>query len=127
MVILIINGIRSHDQRVRVTTVWHVLRLRLEERPPIGSEAMNIWHKQSQTSDKGCFSSLWVGRFLAVKTYHITNYSQRPRTWNYHLVRRKQWKRDMSKRNLYTIGLNLIILTLYHIRYNLIILTSYHT
>ena len=55
-------------------------------------EAMNILNKQSRTSDKGCSSSLWVGRLLAVKTYHITNYSQRPRTWNDPLVGRKQWK-----------------------------------
>jgi len=79
---LIINGICSHDQRVPVTTAWRVLKLRLDEWPPIWSEAMNILNKQSRTVNKGCSWSLWVGRLLTVKTYHITNYSQRPRTWN---------------------------------------------
>jgi hypothetical protein len=46
---------------VPVTTAWRVLRLRIEERPPIWRVAANILKKQSRTADKGWFSSLGVG------------------------------------------------------------------
>jgi len=38
---------------VPVTTVWRVLRLRKEERPPIWRVAANILNKQSRRADKG--------------------------------------------------------------------------
>jgi len=47
---------------VPVTTAWRVLRLRMEERPPIRRVAANKLNKQSRTADKGWFSSLGVGR-----------------------------------------------------------------
>ena len=50
------------DRWVPVTTAWHVLRLRMEERPPIGRVAANILNKQSRTADKGWSSRLEVGR-----------------------------------------------------------------
>ena len=47
---------------VAVTTAWRVLRLRVEELPPILRVAANILNKQSRTADKGWSSSLGVGR-----------------------------------------------------------------
>jgi hypothetical protein len=47
---------------VPVTTAWRVLRVRLEERPPIRRLEANILNKQSRTADKVWFSSLGVGR-----------------------------------------------------------------
>ena len=47
---------------VPVTTAWRVLRLRMEERPPIWRVAANKLNKQSQTADKGWSSGLGVGR-----------------------------------------------------------------
>jgi len=49
-------------QWVPVTTAWHVLRLRMEERPPLWRVAMNILNKQSRTADKWWSSSLGVER-----------------------------------------------------------------
>ena len=45
-----------------VTTAWRVLRLRIEERPPIRRVAANKLNKQSRTADEGWYSSLGVGR-----------------------------------------------------------------
>jgi hypothetical protein len=53
--------LRPCDKWVHVTTAWRVLRLRMEERPPIWSVAGNILNKQSLTADKRLSSSLWVG------------------------------------------------------------------
>jgi hypothetical protein len=50
------------DKWVPVTTAWHVLRLRMEERPPMWRVTANILNKQSQTADKGWYSSLGVLR-----------------------------------------------------------------
>ena len=50
------------DKWVHVTTAWRVLRLRIEERPPIWRVAGNILNKQSLTADNGWSSSLGVGR-----------------------------------------------------------------
>ena len=50
------------DKWVSVTTAWRVLRLRMEERPPILRVAANILNKQSWAADKGWSSSLEVGR-----------------------------------------------------------------
>ena len=47
---------------VPVTTAWRVLRLRMEERPPMWRVAANKSNKQSRTADKGWSSSLGVGR-----------------------------------------------------------------
>ena len=47
---------------VPVTTAWHVLRLRMEEQPPIWRVAANKRNKQSRTADKGWSSSWGVGR-----------------------------------------------------------------
>jgi hypothetical protein len=54
-----------HDERdnwVPVTTAWHDLRLRMEERPAVWRVAANILNKQSRTADKAWSSSLGVGR-----------------------------------------------------------------
>jgi len=53
---------RTRDKWVPVTTAWRVLRLRMEELPPIWRVAANILNKQSRTADKGWSSSLGVGR-----------------------------------------------------------------
>ena len=50
------------DKWVPVTTAWRVLRLRMEERPPIRRVAANIQNKQQRRADKGWSSSLEVGR-----------------------------------------------------------------
>jgi len=48
--------------RFPVTTAWCVLRLRIEEWPPIWRVAANKLNKQSWTADKVWSSSLGVGR-----------------------------------------------------------------
>ena len=45
-----------------VTTAWRVLRLRIEERPPIRRVAANKLNKQSRTAEEGWSSSSGVGR-----------------------------------------------------------------
>jgi uncharacterized protein (DUF2461 family) len=47
---------------VPVTTAWRVLRLRIEERPPIWRAAVNKLNKQPRTADEEWSSSLGVGR-----------------------------------------------------------------
>ena len=47
---------------VPVTTAWRVLRLRMEEWPPIWRVAVNKLNKQPRTTDEGWSSSLGVGR-----------------------------------------------------------------
>ena len=47
---------------VPVTTAWHVLGLRMEERPPIQRETVNKLNKQPRTAYEGWSSSLGVGR-----------------------------------------------------------------
>jgi hypothetical protein len=88
------------DKWVPVTTAWHVLRLRMEERPPIWRVAANILNKQLRTADNGWSSSLGVGRGAnnssPLKRIFVMKYSHtKPRTWTDTLVRTKQWKRDM--------------------------------
>jgi hypothetical protein len=56
-----------------VTTAWYVLRLQMEERPPIWSVALNILNKQSWTVDKGWSSSLGLGEVL--RDHHHKNVS----------------------------------------------------
>ena len=62
MIIIIIIIIIIRDKWVPVTTAWRVLRLRMEERPPIWRVATNTLNNQSRTADKGWSSSLGVGR-----------------------------------------------------------------
>ena len=45
-----------------VTRVWRVLRLGMEERPPLWRVAANTLNNQSRTADRGCSFSLEVGR-----------------------------------------------------------------
>ena len=52
----------SRDKWVPVTMARRVLRLRMEEWPPIWKVAANIMNMQPRTSDKGWSSSLGVGR-----------------------------------------------------------------
>jgi len=61
---------------------WHVLKLRVEERPPVWRVAVNILNKQSRTCGKGWFPGLRLrNRLIAPhrkKKYHITMHSQLP-------------------------------------------------
>ena len=80
-----------HDKWVPVTTAWRVLRLRMEERPPIYRVAANILNKQSQTADKKWSYSFGTGRgannAFPSKMYLATKCSYRkPRTWTNSLV-----------------------------------------
>ena len=47
----------THGKWVPVTTAWRILRLRMEEHPPIWRVAANILNRQSLTADKGWPSS----------------------------------------------------------------------
>ena len=64
IVLILSSHLHSHlrDKWVPVTTAWRILRLRMDEWPPIWRVAANKLDKQSQTADKGCSSSLGVGR-----------------------------------------------------------------
>ena len=50
-----------HDKWVTVTTACRVLRLQMEEWPPIWRVAANVLNKQSRTADKRWSSGLGVG------------------------------------------------------------------
>jgi hypothetical protein len=50
------------DKWFPVTTAWRVLRMRMEERPPILWTAANILNKLSRAADKGWYPTLGVGR-----------------------------------------------------------------
>jgi hypothetical protein len=50
---------------------WRVLRLRMEERPPIWKVAVTILNKQSRTADTGWPSNLGDGQ--GAKTPHRKN------------------------------------------------------
>ena len=52
------------DKWVAITTAWRVLRLRLEERPPIWRVAANILNKQSRTADMGSPPAWGLGEVL---------------------------------------------------------------
>jgi len=54
---------------VPVTTAWRVLRLRMEERPPMWMVAANMWNKQSRKTDKGWSSSSPLKRNLLRNIY----------------------------------------------------------
>jgi len=49
-----------HDKWDSVTTAWRVLRLRMEERPPIWKVAATVLNKQFRTAVKG-WSSMYLG------------------------------------------------------------------
>jgi hypothetical protein len=51
-----------HGKLVPVTTAWRILRLQMEEWPPIWRVVANKLNEQSRTADKGWSSSLGVGR-----------------------------------------------------------------
>jgi hypothetical protein len=74
IVILAPNSNSSNRYKwVLVTMAWRVLRLRLEEQPPVWMVAVNILNMQSQRADKGWSSSLGLGKRL--KTPHSENVS----------------------------------------------------
>jgi hypothetical protein len=52
----------NRDKWVLVTTAWRVLRLRMEQGPPMYKVAANVLNEQSRTDDKGWSSSSGVGR-----------------------------------------------------------------
>jgi hypothetical protein len=56
------NQLEPCDKWVPVTTAWRVLRLRMEERPPMWRVTANILNKQSRTVKKRWSSSLGVGQ-----------------------------------------------------------------
>jgi hypothetical protein len=56
------NKLHLRDKWVPVTTARRVLRVRMEERPPIWRVAANISKEQSRTADKGWSPSLGIGR-----------------------------------------------------------------
>ena len=75
---------------VPVTTAWRVLRLRMEERPPIWIVASNKLNKQSRTEDEGWSSSLGLGR-------GANNASPwKPMLWNIHRARCFLWNKVTS-------------------------------
>jgi len=49
-------------QWVPVTTAWRVLRLWIEEQPPIRRATASKLNKQSRTADEGWSSALGTGR-----------------------------------------------------------------
>ena len=59
----------SQDMWVLVNTAWHVLRLRMEERPPIWRVPANILKKQSRIADKRWSSSLGVRRGANIDSF----------------------------------------------------------
>ena len=61
-VLFLYIGIFNHVRWVPVTAAWRVLRLRMEERPPMWRVAANKLNKQSRTADEGWSSSLGVRR-----------------------------------------------------------------
>ena len=62
-----------HDKWVPVTTEWCVLRMRMEERPPIWRVAANILNKKLQTADIGGPPAWGLGEVLT--TPHCKNAS----------------------------------------------------
>jgi len=63
----------SQDKWVPVTTAWHVLRLRMEERPQIWKVAVNTLNKQSRTAEKDGTPTKGLGGLR--KTPHRKNLS----------------------------------------------------
>jgi hypothetical protein len=61
---LILWNLKVHYRiyKCPVIVAWHVLRLRIEEWPPLRRVASNITNKQLRTADKGWSSGLGVER-----------------------------------------------------------------
>ena len=59
--------------KVFVTTAWRVLRLRMEERPPIWRVAVNKLNKQSRTADKYCPPAWRLGEVLTTPSREKKN------------------------------------------------------
>jgi hypothetical protein len=83
---------RFHNKWVPVTTAWRVLRLWMEDWPPIWRVAVNVFNKQPRKADKEWSFSLEV-RLLVVRTDLVRKQILAPRVWTDPLVRSKQWKR----------------------------------
>ena len=62
----------QHDVWVPDTTAWCILRLWMEERPLMWRVAAKMLNKQSRTADKGCSSSIGLGKVLT--TPHHKNW-----------------------------------------------------
>jgi len=79
-----------------LTTACRVLKLRLDERPPIWRVVPNILNKQSRTADKGWPSSLGGGVWRGAdnsspkKTGVVMKHKPEPRAWTGPLIRSKQ-------------------------------------
>jgi hypothetical protein len=64
---------------VPVIIAWRILRLWMEEQPPVRRVAAYTLNKQAQTANEGWTSSLGVGqRLLTIKIYHVMNNSKMP-------------------------------------------------
>jgi len=66
----------SSMQWIPVTTAWRVLRLRIEERPPICRVAANKLNMQSWTADKGGLPAWGLAEVLTTppcKTARLRN------------------------------------------------------
>ena len=61
-IVLLRCPVWTRNKWAPLTKAWRVLRLRLEERPPIWRVAANILNKTSRTANKGWSSCLGVGR-----------------------------------------------------------------
>jgi hypothetical protein len=61
-ILVVLLSVPFRGKWAPITTAWGVFSLRIEERLPIKRVATNILNKQSQTADKGWFSSLEVGQ-----------------------------------------------------------------
>ena len=81
-----------------ITTAWCMLKLRMEERPPIWRVVSNITKKPSRTADEGWSSSLCLGEGLTNfyrKKWLCVKMNKVPWARTDPLVQPKQWQRDM--------------------------------
>jgi len=76
---------------VSVTTAWYVLRLRMNERPPVWWVAANILNKQAGTADKEWSFSFGIGqvakKFLPYKLLCYEMFTQKSSDLDGYLVR----------------------------------------
>jgi hypothetical protein len=97
----ILNCLRTTHKWVPVTTAWRVLRLRMEQRPPIWRVAANILNNQSRTADNEWSSIFGVGRGAnnssPSRRNFVTKYSQtKTRTWTDILLRLKVYLQEVG-------------------------------
>jgi len=59
--ILFNTGNYIHDKWVPVTMAWYVIKLQMEDRPPVWRVAANILNKQSWIANMGWSYSLGIG------------------------------------------------------------------